>query len=258
VSGQVGLRCKHCYKKPQEHKNQRKSCRDFPRPVYGIYQAAQNIYHFHFKNGCCPCMPPKIMSDFQGTTPSRSCYGGGKQYWIIAAESLDLVESASGLQFKSAPLSRPNKDIDTCTSEVANLDSLLNDAARNENLLVNPEDRNLVTDYIFMIMCQMVQFPTKKEKNDTNHSNPRLVLCCKHCNGQNGKGIFNRTKVTSISKNEYFNQVHSHLASCSHCPENLKKALKHLKTLDDVQKRKLKRGNRKEFFNRILHRMSLS
>ena len=116
------------------------------------------------------------------------------------------------------------------------------DAARGEKSLVKPEDRNLVTDYIFMIMCQMVQFPIKNRENDSNE----LVLCCKHCMGENGKGIFNRTKVTSISKNEYFKQVHSHVKNCSHCPDQLKEALNQLKELHDIQKRKLKRGSRKE------------
>ena len=222
-----------------------------------IYQAAQNIYHFHFKNGCCPCMPQKVLSEFHNIKPSRSCYGGGKQYWIIAAESLGTIESTSGLHFQDSKNSCKAKMESTkSTINISNLDIVLNDAARSERSLVNPEDRNLVTDYTFMIMCQMIQFPGKIEVDNRNSSNCGLVLCCRYCKGDNGKGVFNRTKVSSISKNEFFNQIHNHLETCSSCPDQLKVTLSDLKELHDTQKRKLKRGNKKEFFNRILNRVS--
>ena len=240
--GQIGLRCKHCYKTTQENKARPKSSHYFPLTLSGIYQAAQNIYHFHFKNGCCPCMPQKVLSEFNNAKSSRSCYGGGKQYWIIAAESLGITESASGLCFQdSANSHKTNIESIKSKTNISYLDMLINDAALSERSLVNPEDRNLVTDYIFIIMCQMVQSPGQVDKNDRDGSNCGLVLCCRHCMGDNGKGIFNRTKVTSISKNEYFNQVHSHLESCSRCPDQLKVALGDLKKLHEDQKRKLKR-----------------
>ena len=204
-------------------------------------------------------MPQKKMAEIRNAKSSRSCYGGGKQYWIFAAESLDIIESASSLRFQdSVDPCKASKESTKSTTNVSNLDALLNDAALGERSLVNTKDRKLVTDYIFIIMCQMVQFPGQVEKNIGNSSNYGFSLCCRHCMGDNGKGIFNRTKVTSISKNEYFNQVHSHLETCSHCPDQLKAALSDLKKLHDGQKRKLKRGNRKEFFNRILNRLSLS
>ena len=166
-----------------------------------------------------------------------------------------MVESASGLRFKNSTTENiSNKDIAKSAVDNSNLDMLLNDAALSEKSLVNPEDRILVTDYIFIIMCQMVQFPFKNKENDRNE----LALCCKHCMGKNGKGIFNRTKVTSISKNEFFKQIHSHIENCSHCPDHLKEAIDQLKELHDIQKRKLKRGNRKEFFLRFLNRASFS
>lgn len=256
-TGQVGVRCKHCYKAPENEDKQPKSSRYFPLNLSGIYQASQNIYHFHFKNGCCPNMPKKNLSGFNKTKPSRSCYRGGKQYWIMAAESLGVVESSSCLCMKDSTRSTISKQEGTQnkTQDNSDLNIFLNDAARDEKSLVNPDDRCLVTDYIFLLMCQMNQYPIKNG-NDKNDNIPGLGLGCKHCEGHNGKGIFNRTKITSISKNEYFHQVHSHLDNCSHCPNQLKEVLNHLKVIHDVQKRKLKRGSRKEFFNRMLSRMT--
>ena len=254
--GQVGLRCKHCYNTPEGDENHSKSSRYFPLTLSAIYQAAQNIYHFHFKNGCCPCMSQQTLAEFDVTKSNRSYYGGGKQYWVHSAEVIGLIETTSGLRFKSSLESRSNKDANSSEIDAKHLENLLRDATGGQKCLVKPEDRNLVTDYIFIIMCQMVQFPVKDGCSGDSSGNSGLVLCCKHCMGENGKGIFNRTKVTSISKNEYFAQVHSHLEKCSNCPSQLKDALSCLKKLDNVQKRKLKRGNRKEFFNRILDRLS--
>ena len=255
--GQVGLRCKHCYNTPEGDKNHSKSSRYFPLTLSAIYQAAQNIYHFHFKNGCCPCMPQQTLANFDVTKSNRSYYGGGKQYWVHSAEAIGLIETTSGLRFKSSLESRKsNKDTNSGELDTKHLENLLRDATRGKKCLVKPEDRHLVTDYIFLVMCQMVHFPARDGYSGDSSGNSGLVLCCKHCMGDNGNGIFNRTKVASISKNEYFAQVHRHLEKCSNCPSQLKDTLSYLKELHNVQKRKLKRGNKKEFFISILDRLT--
>ena len=252
--GQVGVRCKHCYKSNLGNKPA-KSSRYFPLDLAGVYQAAQNIYHSHFKHGHCANMPRDTEIKFDKVEFSRSKYGGGREYWISSIESLGVVESHSCLRMKDNKIASRSSQ-DECKSEQfqqANVDFLLHNASNNKYCIVHLNDRHLVTDYVFLLMCQMTHYQSNTNNDNENSS---WGLVCKHCNGKGNKGIFKRTKIASISKNEYFHQLHSHLESCSLCPIRLKEMLRHLKKSHDGQKRKLKRGNRMKFLNRILNRLN--
>ena len=96
---QVGIRCKHCYKS-NVHNEPAKSSRYFPLDLAGVYQAAQNIYHSHFKHGHCANMPIEVKAKFDEVVVARSKYGGGREYWISSIELLGVIESQSCLKMK--------------------------------------------------------------------------------------------------------------------------------------------------------------
>jgi len=245
---QVGIRCKHCCVIPL--KDRAKGSCYFPSTLNGIYQTAQNMYHHHFQPGC-----PYFLSDERDTffNKSLSCRSSsrcGKDYWRAAAAELGLAETPSGLRFKSqieiSMVDQETNVIDPCTLEILEL------ASRDENNIINHQDRNLVTDYIFILISQMR--PCVKSDCTNEFKIPGLM--CKYCKGVNGYGLFFRSKVSSLSKNENLAQIEKHLHECHHCPQQIKKALIHLKPLHKSQMKEIKRGNKKIFFSNLMANIS--
>ena len=219
--GQAGIRCKHCRALPV--KDRSKGSTYFPSTLTGIYQAAQNMYHYHFCTGC-PVIAQKYPSHFNEVLSSRSCYGGGKDYWSMAAKRMGLTETVVGLKLKNNLTNYVDDDEGSSSSTEVDQSSLieLELAAKDESNIVKLEDRRFITDYTFMLFSQM--FPCYPAKRTSESSLPGLV--CKHCEGCNGSGAFFRTKVSSLSKNENLAQIDKHLRECRYCPNKIKVALK--------------------------------
>jgi len=249
--GQAGIRCKHCSTLPV--KDRSKGSTYFPSTLTGIYQAAQNMYHYHFCTGC-PIIAQKYPTHFNEVLSSRSCYGGGKDYWSMAAERMGLTETVVGLKLKNNSTNYMDDDDQSSSNTEVDQSSLreLELAAKDTSNIVKPEDRCFITDYTFMLFSQM--FPCYPAKRTTESSLPGLV--CKHCEGCNGNGAFFRTKVSSLSKNENLAQIDKHLRECRYCPDTIKAALKNLKEIHSMQTRRLKRGHKKAFFSQMMTRIS--
>ena len=78
---------------------------------------------------------------------------------------------------------------------------------------------------------------------------------CKHCEACDDSGAFFRKKVSSLSKNENLSNIDEHLGQCQYCPEEIKATLNKLKELHRYQMRRLKRGDKKAFFTKIMDRI---
>jgi len=245
--GQAGIRCKHCG--TLSVKDRSKGSTYFPSTLAGIYQAAQNMYHYHFCTGC-PVIAQKYPSHFNEIISSRSCYGGGKDYWSMSAKRMGLIETAVGLKFKNCS-SNPEANQFCSKVDEASLREL-ELVTKNTSNIVKPDDRSLITDYMYMLFSQMI--PCHPAQKPTENALPGLV--CKHCEGCNGSGVFFRTKVSSLSKNDNLAQIDKHLIECRYCPDETKSALKNLKETHCVQTRGLKRGHKKAFFTQMMARVS--
>jgi len=246
---QVGLRCKHCCVIPLKERT-KGSCY-FSTTLDGIYQAAQNMYHHHFQPGCPYFKANENESKFKGLMSSRSSSKCGKDYWrSTAAVELGLVETSNGLRFKAqikkSTMNQETNEIDPSTSEIVEL------ANRDANNIVNHEHRNLVTDYIFILISQMR--PCVKFDCTNDIKIPGLM--CKYCKGAYGYGLFFRSEVSSLSKNQNLTQIEKHLHGCRHCPIQVKNALVHSKSLHQSQLKKVKRGDKKLFFSYLMSNIS--
>ena len=246
--GQAGLRCKHCSTIPI--KDRAKGSTYFPSTLTGVYQGAQNIYHYHFCAGC-PFIEKTNLSQVNEILSCRSC-GGGKNYWCIAAERLGLVETGKGLRLKNYSCNYIEDESSMDSSSEVDESSIkeLELAAKDTSNIVRPEDRCYATDYTFMLFSQMFAC----HSISTESSLPGLV--CKHCEACNGSGAFFRTKISSLSKNENLTQIHKHLIECRQCPDNIKIALKNLKETHSAQTRRLRRGHKKAFFTQMMNRIA--
>lgn len=244
VVGQVGIRCVHC--KHLSVKDRSKGSTYFPSSLAGIYQAAQHMCYYHFCEVC-----PKMSNTFKNhyVLSSRSGNGGGKDYWITSAQRMGITDTVIGLKFKNQLTN--NKADDELNSEVDQ--SSLREielALKDSTNIVKPEDKALITDYIFMLFSQMI--PCRPVNFDPEKKLPGLV--CKHCTGCNG--AFFRKTISSLSRNENLEQIDKHLNQCRSCPNEIKEALKDLKKKHYFQMRQVKRGDKKAFFTQMMTRIS--
>jgi len=219
-AGQVGIRCKHCCCLPLLQRS--KGSGYFPSALVGIYHAAQNMQHHHFSVGCL-MMPSEEKSLFDKMLSSRSRFGGGKSYWAEAAKDLGLVECSNGIWFKTHIFSLSKEAEDKASLSEPCAVSALQMAETDQDGIVLPEVRSIVTDYMFLLMSQMQPYCTLL--NDcVEKSLPGLM--CKHCKGVKGCGMCFGTKVSSLAKNENMAQIHKHMDECCSCPTDIKNALK--------------------------------
>lgn len=239
--GQVGIRCIHCSAVPV--KDRSKGSSYFPSTLTGIYQAAQNMHKYHI------CLGKTGELQVEDTMSSKSCDGGGKGYWSTSAELMGVIETGVGLRLRTC-----GSDMDRFCYEV-DQSSLrqIELATKDDTNIINPNDKSLTTDYIFMLFSQLSTSNRPAKKGNLNRM-PGLI--CKHCNACDESGAFFRKKVSSLSKNENLDLIDCHLSQCRYCPDEIKVTLKKLKELHDYHVRKLKRGDRKKFFTRIITRMN--
>ena len=235
--GQVGIRCIHCSIVPV--KDRSKGSAYFPSTLAGIYQAAQNMHKYHI------CFRKTDELQVEDTMPRKTCEGGGKGYWSSSAECMGVIETGLGLRFGTC-----GSDMDRFCYEVDQSSvSQIELATKDDTNIVNPNDRSLTTDYIFMLFSQL---STSNRPAKIGNSNRIPGFICKHCNACDESGAFFRKKVTSLSKNENLALIDQHLSQCRYCPDEIKATLKKLKELHDYQVRRLKRGVRKKFFTRLI------
>jgi hypothetical protein len=98
VSGQVGIRCRHCAHLPVS--SRQKGSTYFPATVLGIYQAAQNMSTSHIQGGSCSEMPIELKQKFENLqTLKVASSGAGRPYWAESARQLGLVDTEDGIQF---------------------------------------------------------------------------------------------------------------------------------------------------------------
>jgi len=90
VSGQVGIRCRHCSNIPPRHRT--RGATYYPAKLHGLYQAAQNMASAHLCNHC-QLIPDSLRKDLIILRDRKSSAGGGKQYWADGVRVLGVVET---------------------------------------------------------------------------------------------------------------------------------------------------------------------
>jgi hypothetical protein len=96
VSGQVGIRCRHCSRIPPRHRT--RGATYYPAKLNGLYQAAQNMASAHLSNHC-HLIPDILRQELILLRDRKSSAGGGKQYWADGVRVLGVIESNGTLRF---------------------------------------------------------------------------------------------------------------------------------------------------------------
>ena len=137
------------------------------------------------------------------------------------------------------------------------------DPTVNDNIVL-PEDRNLITDFVFLIMRQLkaahpsqIDFTRGKRTTVVDTSQPGLK--CIHCVNQPQAHFFTVGRSFPSAPDNMASTLNSsmfqHLQKCLFTPEDVKRALANLKRIHSVQCSSLRFGSQRRFFNLVFQRL---
>ena len=124
--------------------------------------------------------------------------------------------------------------------------------------LVNLKDKDMVTDFLFVLMDQMETCQFAEEDRSGGRSKVKDYpvgfggMQCKHCRGMAGFGRYFPSSINALALANSDRNIYNHLKKCRKCPESIKQELQELQTQESV---KNKRGSRKQFFSKIWTRI---
>lgn len=127
------------------------------------------------------------------------------------------------------------------------------------SILVEEADSDLLTDYFFQIMKQLVVCRFAETDRKTRGGKRENInigyggLQCRHCIEQTTSRKFFWSNVDRLANS--FAEIPTHVLKCKHTPANIKEALLVLKGRHPSQMQSLPRGSQKVFFRRMWRRL---
>lgn len=225
-------------------------------------------------------MPNDVRAKIEQLKLSCSSRGGRKQYWIDSAKRLGLVDTPHGIHFardpngplppltgpsvnskenrkKKAPKVKKPPTPKPVEEEVPEVEKPPPPPV-DSRPLVFPEDRQLVSDYLYLTLEQMAPC-TLMESDRVGCYKTRKVgfpgLACKHCVGQAGCGRYFPASEASLSQTTTSQTIMNHVRNCRRCPVDIRENLELMKRNrmgpDGKRADKPKHGGRKVFFHRL-------
>lgn len=186
-----------------------------------------------------------------------------------------MADTSSGIRFISTPGSdatpspsggmgsrsgtNASKGNDGTTSGGGGVGLLLQDEPGRP--VVQPEDRRLVTDYLFLLLEQMETCHFTEEDRAGGRSKVKDVpvgmagIKCRHCGGKAGFGRYFPTTVVALTSANSDRNIFNHLLKCRRCPKDVQDRLLRLRGEHHQFKNKNRRGSRKLFFKRVWSRL---
>ncbi len=164
--------------------------------------------------------------------------------------------------------SRPNtRGVNFPVSSDAETQSILKaaeqawDTSINDHLIL-PEDRFLVSDYVFLTMRQLkVAMPSPSDFRGNRRSNviSRMPgLCCIHCANDptfhtpSGRSFPSAPDNMASALNSSF---YNHMQHCPHLDPSTKRALQNLRKIHSQQCSSLTFGSQRRFFNKVYNKL---
>lgn len=251
--GQIGIGCLYCSKSSTE--NKLKGSTYFPICISGIYNATMIIQQRHFP--VCPGVSREHYCKYNALKGLTARSASTKEYWISAAKRLGLVDTSSGVFFRS------NIHDDSGISPPVGVpqDTLPPQGAPASHLrhLVEPTDKIFATEYSYLIIEQM----TTCEFTEADRLGKRKChklgfpgMACKHCYGCNGSGrFFPLTLKTFSDVSKSIHVLRNHLVKCTKAPSWMAETVKNLYERHKDEKLTTPFGSQKIFFELIWRRL---
>ena len=239
--GQVGIRCLYCKCRPIGQRPERAVC--YPSSLRNIYHSIETWQRRH-SLVCSDISPWVRKSIMELMESSKSRAGGRLQYWEDSAMILGMVDTPNGVRFSRTPgIEGP---------------LIIKDDFESKNI-VQEEDREMVTDYLFLLMDQMQTCKFTEEDRTGGRSKIKNNhvgfpgMQCKHCHGKAGFGRYFPSSVDALSLANSDRNINNHIMKCRRCPQHIKLELTRLSK--DTTQGKNRRGLRKLFFKRVWERI---
>mmetsp|Transcript_16399 Transcript_16399/g.23137 ORF Transcript_16399/g.23137 Transcript_16399/m.23137 type:complete len:620 (-) Transcript_16399:96-1955(-) len=265
VHGQVGIRCRFCAHLPHSERASRSS--SFPSSLSRIYQSLTMMLRDHFPK--CTAMPEAEQAKFIMLKEGKTTQGasGYKRYWLDSAMKLGMVDTPQGIIITERsqavgtsvpPFGTSNnipavasislfgqQDLTTCLSP----EQLENGSPF---LLIEEDDKQLVSEYLFVLMSQVQRVFLTESERVGNRKTLEVGLpgiACRHCCRTNRKGLCRLFPARRRSLPGKIKDLHNHLRRCTLCPSDVKETLMKLK--DESKDTE----NLKTFLNRVWARL---
>jgi hypothetical protein len=247
VVGQVGIRCLHCKHRPSSQRAERAVC--FPSSLKNIYHSIETWQRRH--SLVCQDIPDWVKREMTGLIQgSKSCAGGRRGYWEESAARTGLADTETGIRFVRKP-----GDVGPAPEET----SFVSSTNKPGHPVVEPEDRALVTDYLFLLLDQMETCKFSEEDRAGGRSKVKSCpvgfpgMQCKHCAGKAGFGRYFPANLGALTSANSDRNIFNHIQKCRRCPTEVKQDL--LRLREEYQRHKNRRGSRKVFFQRVWDRL---
>eukprot|EP00956_Cyclotella_meneghiniana_P009879 scaffold13658_cov75-Cyclotella_meneghiniana.AAC.3 len=255
--GQIGIGCIYC----RGSTSKLKGCSYFPSSVSGIYNATMIIQQRHFP--VCPSVTKEVYLKYNKLKGLTARSASTKQYWISSAKKLGMVDTPSGVFFKSM-IGRGSHmmSVQDASSEYYPSKSVLSNngsQVKSFDSLVDASDRMFATEYAYFVMAQMTT-TTFTEADRLGKRKGHIVgfpgLACKYCYGGNGSGrFFPLTLKTFSDVSKSLHVLRNHLVKCAKAPAGLSAKVNMLYEQHQNDKCTAPFGSQKIFFDHIWRRL---
>lgn len=244
MEGQVGIRCIHC--KHRSVRRERAVC--FPSSLKNVYHSIETWQRRH--SLVCQDIPPWVKASMTELVQnSRSGAGGRRQYWEESARRVGLADTPHGVRFIRPPgdQGQQRDDVSMTCVEIPSTP------------VVRPEDSELVTSYLFLLLDQMETCRFSEEDRAGGRSKVKDCpvgypgMQCKHCGGKAGFGRYFPATLVALTSANSDRNIFNHVQKCRRCPRAVQETLVRLR--DEHNQLKNRRGSRKLFFERLWNRL---
>lgn len=253
VHYQVGFRCRFCAHLPRNERCNRSAT--FPSSTLKIRQGVAVMIREHFQQ--CKEIPEQIKSLYsslkESKKPATDTYS--KRKWSESARMLGLVDTANGIMFHTDVFSQQSGSFPMAAIAAPERHDPQHD------LLVEADDRSLVSDYLYFLMSQAQRISlTELDQKHLGKPQKQPIgtagFGCRYCCDMSvaGKNRFFPVKHRHIPKEA--NELFEHLRQCSMCPDEIKSSMTLLKlSAESKEKPGADNENEKAFCTRVWTRL---
>lgn len=228
------------------------------------------MFLLHFEH--CECIPSELRERVNSLKDDNSNRGRRKQYWVDSAKRIGLVDTPYGINFSRDP-SEPLPPLSGLSGMIMDQDDdALLETSDNESVikidgakeiqepdfypLVLPEDKPLISDYLYLALEQMQPANLLASDRVGCYKGRRTGfpgLACKHCVGQAGCGRYFPASEASLSQTTTSQTIVNHVRNCRRCPIEVREELELMKRVkgNNFADNKPRHGGRKVFFHRL-------
>jgi hypothetical protein len=178
-----------------------------------------------------------------------------------AASATIVSEALTAITPIERPANFPESDDDETKRVLENAETLFSEKkAAAAGYLLFPEERNLVSDFVFLTLMQLCPVPptSMDRRSRRGHVTKAMGVACIHCVDCDYMVTSAGRSFPSAPDNfaSAFNvSLYNHMKACTYIPDDIKRALTNLKKYHSSQCSCLPFGSQRRYFRRVFRRL---